>query len=414
VDLSDRRHLEEQLRRAQRLQAIGQLAGGIAHDFNNLLTVILGNANLLVEERREGDPVRDSAEEIRDAGERAATMTTQLLAFSGRQVLAPAPVDLCELVVGIERLLRRMIGEHVDLFTDLQTATARVLADRAQIEQVLTNLVVNARDAMPTGGTLSVSVGEVVVAAGGHPSGLVPGRYATLVVDDSGTGMTAETRAHVFEPFYTTKELGKGIGLGLATAYGFVQQSGGVITVASEPGEGSSFTVYLPTTDAGATASEGRVSGPRLPAIRPTEAVLLVDDEAAVTRVIVRMLESRGYTVIAASDGPDALVKARRHAGPIHVLLTDVILPHMRGQELAERLHVDRPGIPVVYMSGYAEGQNSDADLEAGLTIVRKPFSADEVATALRDALHQEDATLPVAEAIAPRGGEAGSSGLDA
>ncbi|MBA2380638.1 MAG: PAS domain S-box protein [Chloroflexi bacterium] len=390
VDLSNRRLLEEQLRRAQRLEAVGQLAGGIAHDFNNLLTVILGHANLLVDELPEGDPARDSVMEIRDAGDRAAAMTRQLLAFSGRQVLAPGAVDLGELVTDIETLLRRTIGEHIELFTDLRPGIARVLADRGQIEQVLMNLVVNARDAMPMGGTLSIAVGEVVVPADGHPAGLVPGRYATLAVDDSGTGMDPETRAHIFEPFYTTKEVGKGTGLGLATSYGFVQQSGGSITVDSQLGEGSTVTVYLPSTDAQATAHVAPTREPGVPAVRPTETVLLVDDNAAVRRVTARILERCGYVVIAASDGLEALARAHSHPGPIDVLLTDVVMPNMRGPDLAGRFLADRPGTPVVFMSGYSQGSGSDADVGPTSALVHKPFTADDLIAALRRALPAE------------------------
>lgn len=389
VDLSSRRLLEEQLRRAQRLEAVGRLAGGIAHDFNNLLTVILGHANLLVEELTEGDPIRDSVEEIRDAGARAASMTKQLLAFSGRQALAPGSVDLYEVVTDIEKLLRRIIGEDIVLFTDLRPGT-RVVADAGRIEQVLMNLVVNARDAMPMGGTLSVAVGEVDVEADGHPPGLVPGRYATLVVDDSGTGMTADTCAHLFEPFYTTKEVGKGTGLGLATAYGFVQQSGGVITVDSQIGEGSTLTVYLPTTDAAPTAPRISASSPRLPADAEMGTVLLVDDNAAVRRVTARMLEGRGYVVIAASDGMDALAKAHRQVGRIDVLLTDMVMPHMRGPELALRFLVDRPGTPILYMSGYADGPGLHTGRDVGLSVVQKPFTPDDLVGALNAALHEQ------------------------
>lgn len=395
VDLSNRRLLEEQLRRAQRLEAVGKLAGGIAHDFNNLLTVILGHANFLAADLQEDDPIRNSVEEIRDAGDRAAVMTKQLLAFSGGQVLAPGAVDLHDLVRDMEKLLRRIIGEDVELFTDVRPGTARVRADPGQIEQVLMNLVINARDAMPMGGTLSIAVGEVDVGADGHPSGLAPGRYATLVVDDSGTGMAPETRAHVFEPFYTTKEVGKGTGLGLATAYGFAKQSGGAITVDSQLGEGSTFTVYLPTTDVEPAECETPASGTRLSSIRATETVLLVDDDAAVRRVTARMLEGRGFVVIAASDGMEALAKARRHPGRIHVLLTDVVMPRMRGTELADRFLVDRPGTPVVYMSGYAEGSAADAERDTRLSVIQKPFTLEAVVLALSGAIHDVDPAAP-------------------
>ena len=386
VDLSSRRLLEDQLRQAQKMEAVGQLAGGIAHDFNNLLTVILGHANMLVQSLPDREGFRESAEEIRDAGDRAAAMTSQLLAFSRRLVLAPALLDLNELVANVERLLRRMIGEDVTLKTVLSADIGVVLADAGQIEQVLMNLAVNARDAMPDGGTLTITIGEETVSSQDRAdaTGLAMGDYVTLVIADSGTGMTAETQTHMFEPFYTTKGVDRGTGLGLATAYGIVRQSGGNIGVASTPGAGATFTIYLPRVDGEAATLRPRPA----PVARAlaTETLLLVEDEPAVRRLTRRMLEGRGYRVIEASAGAEALATARGHSGPIHVLLTDVIMPGMGGRELAARLANERPETRVVYMSGYPDDAVLRQDL-GRVAFVQKPFTSDSLAAKLREAI---------------------------
>ena len=386
VDLSSRRFLEEQLRQAQKMEAIGQLAGGVAHDFNNLLTVILGHANMLVSELSDRDPLRDSAEEIRDAGDRAAAMTVQLLAFSRRQVLAPARLDLKLLVTNVERLLRRMIGEDVRLATVFGTAAGVVLADAGQIEQVLMNLAVNARDAMPDGGTLTITVGEEVVADQHQADarGLAIGDYVTMIVADSGTGIAAETQEHMFEPFFTTKGVDRGTGLGLATAYGIVRQSGGNISVQSVLGEGTSFTIALPRLGADAATSVPLAA--LLARASATETLLLVEDEPSVRRLTRRILEDRGYTVIEASAGAEALVTARGHDGPIALLLTDVIMPGMGGRELAALLADERPETRVVYMSGYPDDAVLRQDL-GNVAFVQKPFTAEGLAEKLREAI---------------------------
>ena len=386
VDLSSRRLLEDQLRQAQKMEAVGQLAGGIAHDFNNLLTVILGHANMLVQTLPDREGLRESAEEIRDAGDRAAAMTGQLLAFSRRLVLAPALLDLNELVTNVERLLRRMIGEDVTLATVLAEDVCVVLADAGQIEQVLMNLAVNARDAMPDGGTLTIKVAAEIVASQDQAdaTGLAIGEYVTMVIADSGTGMTAETRTHMFEPFYTTKGVDHGTGLGLATAYGIVRQSGGNIGVASTRGAGATFTVYLPRVDAEAAALPTRLAS--VARAHATETLLLVEDEPAVRRLTRRMLEGRGYRVIEASAGAEALATARGHAGPIHLLLTDVIMPGMSGRELAGFLATERPETRVVYMSGYPDDAVLRHDL-GQVAFVQKPFTADSLAAKLREAI---------------------------
>jgi PAS domain S-box-containing protein len=386
VDLSSRRLLEDQLRQAQKMEAVGQLAGGVAHDFNNLLTVILGHANMLVQSLPDREGLRESAEEIRDAGDRAAAMTGQLLAFSRRLVLAPALLDLNDLVANVERLLRRMIGEDITLATVLAADIGVVLADAGQLEQVLMNLAVNARDAMPDGGTLTITVaGETVSNQDqADAKGLAIGDYVTMVIADSGTGMTAETRTHMFEPFYTTKGVDHGTGLGLATAYGIVRQSGGNIGVASTRGAGATFTIYLPRVDAVAATLPPR---PALVArAQATETLLLVEDEPAVRRLTRRMLEGRGYRVIEASAGAEALATARGHSGRIHLLLTDVIMPGMSGRELATQLLIERPGTRVVYMSGYPDDAVLRQDL-GQVAFVQKPFTADNLAAKVREAI---------------------------
>jgi PAS domain S-box-containing protein len=392
VDLSARRLLEDQLRQAQKMEAIGQLSGGVAHDFNNLLTVILGHANLMVDELTAGDPIRESAEEIREAGERAAAMTRQLLAFSRRQVLEPKVVDVNTVVTNLERLLRRMIGEDIELRIESLPDVALVLADAGRIEQVLLNFAVNARDAMPGGGTLTIGLGEVTVDGPerSYSGSLALGRYVTIAVRDSGSGMTADTKEHLFEPFFTTKGPDHGTGLGLATAYGIIKQSGGDIQVTSEPGAGSTFTVFLPQLAGDASILVLPVA---VPARAPvTETLLLVEDEAAVRRLTKRILEARGYHVIEAADGRQALIVAAAHDGPIHLLLTDVVLPHLGGRELARQIRAIRPETAVVYMSGYPDDSLLQESGIGHAFFIVKPFTADALAVLLRTAVAQAPA----------------------
>ena len=386
-DVTDQRHLEEQFRQSQKMEAVGQLAGGIAHDFNNLLTAILGNTQLLLRDLPAGDVKRGDVEEIRKASERAASLTRQLLAYSRRQMLQPVVLDLNVVVAEMDKMLRRLIGEHIALATVLAPDLGRVRADPNQIEQVIVNLAVNARDAMTEGGKLTIETANIDLDepfAQTH-LGSLPGPYAMLAVTDSGTGMDGTVRAHLFEPFFTTKEVGKGTGLGLATVYGIVKQSDGYISVYSEPGHGSSFKIYLPRI----TAPAGPAGGAqKTGAERGTETVLVVEDEPAVLTLSRRALEAHGYVVLAASDAAAAMRIVERHGGTIHLLVTDVVMPGLSGRELADRLTSRRPGIRVLYMSGYpGDAVVHHGALPLGSAFLQKPFSADGLARKVRDVL---------------------------
>jgi len=386
-DVTAQRHLEEQFRQSQKMEAVGQLAGGIAHDFNNLLTAILGNTQLLLRDLPPGDAKRSDVEEIRKASERAASLTRQLLAYSRRQMLQPKVLDLNVVVAEMDKMLRRLIGEHIALVAALQSDLGHVRADPNQIEQVIVNLAVNARDAMPDGGKLTIETANVDLDetfAQAH-LGSVPGAYAMLAVTDTGHGMDVNVRAHLFEPFFTTKEVGKGTGLGLATVYGIVKQSGGYISVYSERGRGSTFKIYLPRI---ATPSATPAAPPRVGAARGSETVLVVEDELAVLTLSRRALEAQGYVVLAASDAAAALRVVERHGGTIHLLLTDVVMPGMSGRDLADRLAAQRPGIRVLYMSGYpGDAVVQHGTLPSGSAFLQKPFSPDGLARKVRDVL---------------------------
>src|SRR5438552_4167792 len=386
-DVTEQRHLEEQFRQSQKMEAVGQLAGGIAHDFNNLLTAILGNTQLLLRELPPGDSKRGDVEEIRKASERAASLTRQLLAYSRRQMLQPEVLDLNVVVAEMDKMLQRLIGEHIALVAVLAPDLGRVRADPNQIEQVIVNHVVNARDAMPERGKLRIETANVDLDetfAQIH-LGSVPGPYAVLAVTDSGVGMDATVRAHLFEPFFTTKEVGKGTGLGLATVYGIVKQSDGYISVYSEPGRGSSFKIYLPRIATPADVPAGPQKGG---AARGSETVLVVEDEPAVLALSRRALEAQGYVVLAASDPAAALRVVERHGGTIHMLVTDVVMPGLSGPELADKLAAQRPGIRVLYMSGYpGDAVVQHGGLPAGSAFLQKPFSADTLARKVRDVL---------------------------
>src|SRR6266576_358912 len=386
-DVTEQRHLEKQFRQSQKMEAVGQLAGGIAHDFNNLLTAILGNTQLLLRDLPPGDSKRGDVEEIRKASERAASLTRQLLAYSRRQMLQPEVLDLNVVVAEMDKMLRRLIGEHIALAAVLAPDLGRVRADPNQIEQVIVNLAVNARDAMPEGGKLTIETAnaELDEAFAQAHLGAVPGSYAMVAVTDSGAGMDATVRAHLFEPFFTTKEVGKGTGLGLATVYGIVKQSDGYISVYSEPGRGSSFKVYLPRIQ---TPQETTAASSRDRPERGTETVLVVEDEAAVLLLSRRALEAQGYVVLAASDPTDAMRVLERHGGTIHLLLTDVVMPGFSGQELADRIAARRPGMRVLYMSGYpGDAVVQHGSLPVGSAFLQKPFSPDGLARKVRDVL---------------------------
>ncbi len=386
-DVTEQRHLEEQFRQSQKMEAVGQLAGGIAHDFNNLLTAILGNTQLLLRDLPPGDAKRGDVEEIRKASERAASLTRQLLAYSRRQMLQPEVLNLNGVVAEMDKMLRRLIGEHIALVTVLAPDLGHVRADPNQLEQVIVNLAVNARDAMAQGGTLTIETANVDLDetyAQTH-LGSVPGPHTMLAVTDTGVGMDAGVRAHLFEPFFTTKEVGRGTGLGLATVYGIVKQSDGYISVYSEVGRGSSFKIYLPRI---ATPSDAPVGPQRGRPARGNETVLVVEDEPAVLTLSRRALETQGYVVLAASDATAALRIVERHGGTIHLLVTDVVMPGLSGRELADKLAAQRPGIRVLYMSGYpGDAVVEHGSLPAGSAFLQKPFSPDSLARKVRDVL---------------------------
>jgi PAS domain S-box-containing protein len=388
-DITERRVLEDQLRQAQKMEAVGRLAGGIAHDFNNLITVITAYSDLLLEDLGVGDPRREDMELIRKAASDAAALTRQLLAFSRQQIVEPRLVRLEQVVTGAEKMLKRLIGEDVELVSVAGPEPATVFIDPGQLEQVLMNLVVNARDAMPRGGALTIEarVTELDDNYVRTHRPAVAGRYALLAVSDTGIGMDEETRARIFEPFFTTKEPGKGTGLGLATVYGIVKQNGGFIWVYSEPGLGSTFKVYLPLAEQGAMpAAAPAPTGDH--AGQGTETVLLVEDSPAVRSATRAILSRYGYAVLEAPDSEVALRIAASHGGPIHLLLTDVVMPGASGRELAEQIARIRPGTKVLFMSGYTD----DAIVRHGLlqseiAFLQKPFSPEVLARKVRQVL---------------------------
>jgi PAS domain S-box-containing protein len=388
-DITERRRLEEQFRQAQKMEAVGRLAAGVAHDFNNLLTIVIGYTDLVLQRLSPGNRMRPPLEEIKKAGERAAWLTHQLLAFSRKQMLQPQILDLNSLLTNVEQMLRRVIGEDIGLVMHLSPGLGRVKADPGQIEQVIMNLAVNARDAMPQGGQLTLDAANVELDscyASCHQS-VLPGHYVMLAVSDTGIGMDAKTQAHIFEPFFTTKEPGKGTGLGLATVYGIVKQSGGYIWVYSEPGKGTTFKVYLPRIDqAGEAIAPGEPGVAELS--RGSETILLVEDEKAVRCLAREALESRGYHVLESEGAIKALEVGERRKEHIHLLLTDVVMPQMSGRELAEHLAPLHPETKVLYMSGYADNAVvHNGLLEPGTALLQKPFTAQALARKLREVL---------------------------
>jgi len=397
----DLSRIQDQLLQAQKMEAIGRLAGGIAHDFNNLLMVISGHGQLLLPQFHSEHPLRPSLEAINDTAERAAGLTRQLLAFSRQQVLQPRVLDLNAVVADLAPMLRRLIGEDVELATALDPALGHVKADAGQLAQVVMNLAVNARDAMPRGGRLMLETANLVLDAAytrRHVE-VAPGPYVMLAVSDTGTGMDAPTRARVFEPFFTTKGPGQGTGLGLATSYGIVKQSGGTIWVYSEPGRGTTFKIYLPRVD-----EPVDVSAPRRDPAEPafgSETILLVEDEERVRALVRTILAHHGYTVLDAPHPDEALVTSARHLGPIHLLLTDVVMPQMSGPGLADRLTPTRPEMKVLYMSGYTDNAVvQHGVLAPGAAFLQKPFTPDQLARTVRDVLD-----LPIQSPGADAGG---------
>jgi PAS domain S-box-containing protein len=386
-DITERKRLEAQFLQAQKMEAVGQLAGGIAHDFNNLLNVIMGTAALASEQLRPDDPVRNDLREITQASERAAVLTRQLLAFSRKQTIQPKVLDLGATVLAFEGMLRRLIGEDVDLRVDATAGAGGIVADPAQVEQVILNLAVNAKDAMPNGGALTIAVAPVSVgqARADTLPALEAGPYVSLTVTDTGTGMDEATRARIFEPFFTTKEVGRGTGLGLATVYGIVQQSGGSILVESEPGQGTAFTIWFPAAGESTPAASG---APAAAPARGAETILVVEDYAGLRALARRMLERAGYTVLAAANGNEALELLASHSGAVDLILTDVVMPGMDGSELAERLRETNPGLKVIFTSGYTDDSllRHGIDASAGHLLV-KPYSNEDLTRAVRTVL---------------------------
>jgi two-component system cell cycle sensor histidine kinase/response regulator CckA len=388
-DLTRQRKLEDQLVQAQKMEAVGQLAGGVAHDFNNLLTVIMSYSSLLLSDPETHQSVRGDIQEISDAAERAAALTRQLLAFSRKQVLQLRPINLNAVVTDVEKMLRRLIGEDISLRTHLDADLALINADPGQLEQVLINLAVNARDAMPGGGALTITTDNAVLSEefGERHLGASPGKYVMLAVSDTGTGMTREVQQRLFEPFYTTKGPGKGTGLGLATVHGIVKQSGGDVYVYSELGHGTTFKVYFPrltkVADVVMTTAEHRATAPR-----GSETILLAEDDESLRALGARVLGALGYEVLVARTGGEALKIVAQHKGPIDLIATDVVMPEMNGSQLVEEVLQARPGIRVLFMSGYTDDEVMRRGVIDGQTaFLQKPFTPDLLAHKVREVL---------------------------
>jgi hypothetical protein len=388
TDITERKQLEEQFRQAQKMEAVGRLAGSIAHDFNNLLTAIFGYADLLAGDLPGQSSALQDVEEIRKAAARAASLTRQLLAFSRQQVLEPTVLNVNNVVENLQKMLHRLIGEDVELRAVLAPGLGNVRADAGQLEQVIVNLAVNARDAMPAGGKLTIETANTELSeeyVEAHQP-VVPGRYVMFTVSDTGVGMDPEVRARIFEPFFTTKEKGKGTGLGLSTVYGIVKQSGGYIWVYSEPGRGTTFKVYLPRVDAPLEAAERprELEGP----VAGTETILVAEDDELLRPLVRGILEKLGYHVLDAANTEEALTRAREHRGPIQLLLADVVMPGASGRDLAHRLAEARPETRVLYVSGYTdEAIVHHGLLDPGLNYLQKPFTPRALARRVRDVL---------------------------
>jgi PAS domain S-box-containing protein len=391
-DITERTQLENQYRQAQKMEAFGQLAGGVAHDFNNLLTVILGYSDLILDSLPPGDLSRGSVQEIHDAGERAALLTRQLLAFSRKQVVEPQVLDLNSVVASTEKMLGRLIGEDVTLTTVLAAGLEQVKADPGQIEQAIMNLVVNARDAMPRGGRITIETANVDLDEGYGKSHaeVEPGRYVLLAVSDNGCGMTDAVKQRIFEPFFTTKAVGKGTGLGLATVFGIVKQSGGHVRAYSEVGHGTTFKIYIPSIVEMGSAAQAKAGSP--PAPSGVETILLVEDEKAVRALTGLALQKKGYTLLEAANGEEAIRLCEQHLGPIHLLVSDVVMPEMGGRQLAERLTARHPEMRVLFVSGYTDDAVvRHGVLQAEVAFLQKPFTMDALHRKVRAVLDGPD-----------------------
>jgi two-component system, cell cycle sensor histidine kinase and response regulator CckA len=394
-DVTGQRMLERQLRMAQKMEAVGRLSGGIAHDFNNLLGVIIGYIQVIKRTLVPGQPTYEYAEEIEKAGQRAVSLTRQLLAFSRQQVLEPVILNLNTLVSEMEKMLPRLIGEDIQLNLILDPVIGQVKADPGQIEQVVMNLAVNARDAMPDGGKLTIQTANADLNAAfarEHP-GSIPGQYVVLAVTDTGTGMDPETQAQIFEPFFTTKGRDKGTGLGLATVYGVVKQSNGYITVESEKGKGALFTVYLPRIEQPVATKCQSIQAPLT--VSGSETILLVEDAEPLRKLAHMFLRNSGYQVLTAADGAEAQQVAARNPGPVHLLLTDVVMPGINGRILAERLAPRYPTMKVLYMSGYTDSFIAGHGvLEQGVHLLHKPFTEEALMRKIREVLDTGKETM--------------------
>jgi two-component system cell cycle sensor histidine kinase/response regulator CckA len=385
-DISHRKQLEEQVLQSQKMEAIGKLAGGIAHDFNNLLTVISGYDRLLLNALSPFEPLRGYAEEIAKAAERAASLTKQLLAFSRRQIITPRIWELNSVIRDARNLMERLVAENIELVSKLRPGVGNVRVDKGQIEQVLINLVLNARDAMPNGGRITIETDDVDLGSEYARThlGVKPGRYVMFAVSDTGAGMDAETRKHIFEPFFTTKPAEKGTGLGLATVYGIVKQNGGDIWVYTELGRGTTFKVYLPRVEEAADAADP----PAAPPEPGHETILVAEDESGLRRLIVQILQSQGYEVIEAENVNEAVRLNQAHAGRVHLLLTDVVMPEMSGRQLADAIRAVNPNIKIIYMSGYTENTVvHHGVLESEIDFLPKPFTFEALLEKVRAVL---------------------------
>jgi two-component system cell cycle sensor histidine kinase/response regulator CckA len=384
----EREKLQEQVRQSQKMEAVGVLAGGVAHDFNNLLSVINGYSELLLKGVARDDPRRSDIEQILQAGQRAASLTSQLLAFSRKQILHPVTLNLDDVVAQMSTMFRRLIGEDIALVCITRPGLGFVHADQGQIQQILMNLVVNARDAMPQGGRLTIETANVDIDEGyvRKHAPMRAGPYIMLAISDNGIGMDSETQARIFEPFFTTKGAGKGTGLGLSTVYGIVKQSNGFLWVYSEPGKGTTFKIYLPRVqgEADKLSEDAKV----VPDLRGSETVLVVEDEPSVRALAARILRERGYTVIEASNGKEALRTAQEYAGKIHLVLADVVMPEMSGKVLVSQIEAARPGIRALFISGYTDNAIiHHGILEANVAFLQKPFSANVLASKVREVI---------------------------
>ncbi len=392
IDITEKMKLEEQLRQAQKMEAVGTLAGGVAHDFNNILTTIIGNASLALMEVGKDGPLQEELTEIKKSGERAAALTRQLLAFSSKQITQPEVLDLNDLLSGVEKMLGRLLGEDVELLTIFEPALWPVNVDPGQMEQVIINLTINAGDAMPIGGRLTVKTANANLDENyfrEHSIKDLPGSYVVISVQDTGSGMDTETQERIFEPFYTTKEQGKGTGLGLSTVYGIVKQNNGFIWAYSEPGKGTIFKIYLPAVkeDAKPEEKEQALVSER----GGSETVLIVEDDDVLRSFAQKILQQHGYRILVAANGEDALKVSGEHEGPIQLMLTDVVMPKMSGKETAERLQPLYPWMKVIFMSGYTDGAIAHHGVLApGLNFIEKPFSPEDLARKVREVIDSE------------------------